>query len=96
MPDSCSQRILSWRQAEKRAAELALQRKKEEAQREKERQEALKERAASFRAREASRVQVYIAPHCVPLPPLFCSDILPALLLLKVSSSAYHVNAPQL
>lgn len=58
MPEFFLQRILSWGQAEKRAAELALQRKKEEAQREKERQEALKERAASFRAREASRVQV--------------------------------------
>ncbi len=49
-------------QAERRAAELAVQRKKEEEQREKERQEALKERAATYRAREASRAQVW--SHC--------------------------------
>ena len=55
-------------QAEKRAAELALLRKKEEAQREKERQEALKERAATFRAREASRAQVRRSSSSLHLP----------------------------
>lgn len=69
-------------QAERRAADLAVQRKKEEEHREKERQEALKERAATYRAREASRAQVWL---CLKLFSIGVFMLVKAALELRVA-----------